>query len=221
MNPLLQKILGLRDQGLTHQEIADELQITIGRVRYQLYRKSQPETNVELNEKSKEQMIQLHDAEVHPNYGEDQLVLLPQGPASLYAYWEITDDRKKLVEEHFSCSWGVLPKVLRVYDVTDVYFNGNNAHYYKDVQIHDLANNWFVNELGSRRNYCLDYGTLTLDGRYFTILRSDPVQLPASEIQPWREHATWRRPAESIEPEWLRDFTGYTLHGGADRRKLW
>ena len=222
MKSLLQKIIDLRDQGLSHQEIADELEITIGKVRYQLYKKRQPELKQENHQSEmKTPFIHIEDAEVHPHYGEDQLVLLPQGPASLYAYWEITGERKKLVEEHFGCSWETLPKMLRVYDVTDLYFNGDNAHYYTDVVIHDLANNWFIHDLGSRRNYCLDFGTLTWDGRFFTILRSEVIGLPTSDVQPWREHQKWKKPTENKEPAWLREFTGYTIQKGEDRRSLW
>lgn len=206
LNTSFREILKLLDQGLTHQEVAEKLQISVGKVRYQLYKKRQKEIQQE--------SIKIEDAEVHPWYGEDQLVLLPQNPTSLYAYWEITGERKRLVEEHFGCAWEALPKILRVYDVTDIYFNGDNAHYYTDVPVNDYANNWFIHQLGPNRNYCVDFGTRTWEGHYFTILRSDVVNLPPSDVQAWREHEKWTRPAETEEPGWLREFTGYTIHKG-------
>ncbi|MEW9668270.1 DUF4912 domain-containing protein [Ammoniphilus sp. 3BR4] len=213
----LQQIMKLIEQGMTHQQIAKKLQTTVGKVRYQLYKKRQQETKQDLRPIHSEQpavqvRAEIEDCEVHPWHGEDRLVILPHSPEILYVYWEITYERKRLVEEHFGCGWDVLPKILRVYDVTDILFNGDNSHRFIDIQVNDYANNWFIPSLNDNRNYCVDYGTFTWDGRYFSILRSDAVHLPPSEGQPWREHEKWtKEKTETEEPAWAEEFTGYSI----------
>lgn len=217
MNFELQQILRLIDQGMTHQQIAKQLQTTVGKVRYQLYKKRQQETKQDNPAIQSEQpavpiCTEMEDFEVHPWCGEDLLVLLPHSPEILYVYWEITDERKRLVEEHFGCGWDVLPKILRVYDVTDIHFNGDNAQRLIEIQVNDDANNWFIHSLNGNRNYCVDYGSFTWEGRFFSILRSDVVHLPPSEGHPWREHEKWTKAqSETEEPAWAREFTGYTI----------
>ena len=172
------------------------------------------------------QASDIDELEVHLEYGDDCLVLLPLDDKGIYAYWEITEARKGLISNHFGCSWGVLPKVLRVYDVTDLVFDGSNAHWQKDILLNELANNWFLRDLVANRNYCVDFGTYDINGNFFSILRSDVVHVPPGTAHPWQEHKRWKRDedikveelnAEDIKPEetdaqsWPDRFTGYSI----------
>ena len=69
-------------------------------------------------------------------YGETKIALLPRDPRWIYAYWEIAEAKKEEVrrkrgEEIFSRS----NLTLRFYDVTDIVFNGRNAHKKFDVKV--------------------------------------------------------------------------------------
>jgi uncharacterized protein len=153
----------------------------------------------------------LDELEVHLEYGDDRLVLLPLDDKSIYAYWEVTDARKGLISNHFSCTWEVLPKVLRVYDVTDLLFDGSNAHWQKDISLTPFAINWFLRDLWPNRNYCVDFGTYDIHGKFFSILRSDVVHTPPGTPHPWKEHKRWKRKEEANTETWTEYFTGYSI----------
>ncbi len=146
------------------------------------------------------------------NSRKDRFQLLPKDYRSLYCYWEISDSRRNMIEEFFRCNWEALPKIIRVYDVSFIDFNGDNAHYHWDFPINDIANNWFIDDVHANCSYCLDYGTTTIDGRFFTILRSNTVKTPPKEANYWRETRIEKMDSElNSEPEWLKRFTGYTI----------
>ncbi|MEI7026916.1 DUF4912 domain-containing protein [Paenibacillus sp. y28] len=129
---------------------------------------------------------------LYESYRKDRLVLMPRDAQSLYAYWEVTDRRKQLVEEHFRCSWDELPKWLRLYEVQDVRFNGDNASPIREYWIDPEATNSFIEAVDAQRGYCVDYGFRLFDGRFFTVLRSNEVETPpavAQEYLPEREAA--------------------------------
>ncbi|HWJ02045.1 MAG TPA: DUF4912 domain-containing protein, partial [Verrucomicrobiae bacterium] len=54
----------------------------------------------------------------------NRLVLLVKDPATIFAYWEVNDLRKRLIREHFQADWLELPFFLQLYDVTDIRFDG-------------------------------------------------------------------------------------------------
>jgi hypothetical protein len=155
------------------------------------------------------------------NYGEDDLVVLPIDPSSLFAYWEVSEERKRLVEQHFRCDWAILPKILRVYDVNCIEFNGDNANGSRSIPIDDGANRWIIREALPACSYCIDYGTTTIDGRFFTILRSNAVSTPPleeyasmGEIQRSNANLSGIKDLPQRDlPEWTERFTGYSLTG--------
>ncbi|GIM45075.1 hypothetical protein DNHGIG_06240 [Collibacillus ludicampi] len=111
-------------------------------------------------------------------YQENRLVALIKDYQCVYVYWEISEERQRLLNEHFCCEIGNLPLFLRVYDVTALYFNGYNAHRYWEISIPWEADNWYIHGLEPGRNYFVDLGTKTIHGRFFTVLRSNLVELP-------------------------------------------
>jgi len=116
-------------------------------------------------------------------YGETKIALLPRDPRWIYAYWEIAEAKKEEVrrkrgEEIFSR--GSL--TLRFYDVTDIVFNGRNAHKQFDVKVYSEIGNWYFQVPESGRTYLSDIGLLTAGGEFITLARSNPVSLPQGKI---------------------------------------
>ncbi|MCX5656757.1 MAG: DUF4912 domain-containing protein [Candidatus Omnitrophica bacterium] len=112
-------------------------------------------------------------------YGDNHIVLMVRDPWWLYSYWEINSKkldeiRKKIGSEIFNHS----KTVLRVYDVTDIIFNGNNAHSYFDITLHSDADNWYVDVGKPNRSWCVDIGLLTPDNKFFMLARSNVVKTP-------------------------------------------
>lgn len=111
-------------------------------------------------------------------YNENYLALLVRDPHCLFAYWEFSEEQMNLVSREFGCPWGEVPLFLRVYDLTGLNFDGENAHSYFDVRIHPLADNYYVNEVSANHSYCVDIGLAAQDGRFVTLIRSNTVHTP-------------------------------------------
>jgi uncharacterized protein len=119
------------------------------------------------------------------NYGDTKIAILPRDPLWFYAYWEVSPSaygelKGRIGEARFNSSrW-----VLRVYDVTDINFNGNNAHKFFDIQLNPSASNWYVNVGEVNRSWCTDLGIITADGQYIMIARSNVIILPRFGVSP-------------------------------------
>ncbi len=118
-------------------------------------------------------------------YGDTKIVILPRDPMWMYAYWEISavaseQLRKRLGDQRLGASrW-----TLRVYDITDVQFNGTNANRYFDVAVNADADNWYLNVGELNRIWCVDLGVVTPEGEFVVIARSNVLGLPRHGVSP-------------------------------------
>jgi hypothetical protein len=140
------------------------------------------------------------------SYEEDRIVLLVRDPYWIHAYWDIS--RRKLLEAkaEFGDEWDSVRSILRVYDVTEVDFDGTNAHSYFDVDIGGGATNWYINSRVPNRTYCVDIGLISPSGRFLVLARSNrattPRDVPSSETD-----------EEYMVPDWEFEKI-YALSGG-------
>jgi len=117
------------------------------------------------------------------HYNDTKLVILPRDPNFLYAYWEVSsctigELSTKLHKENFArSSW-----VLRVYDVTDINFNGSNANKYFDIYVGSESDNWYINVLEINRVWCVDLGLIAPDGSFILVARSNVVSTPRKGV---------------------------------------
>ncbi|MFA5384128.1 MAG: DUF4912 domain-containing protein [Eubacteriales bacterium] len=132
---------------------------------------------------------QLPKEELPHSYGIDRLVLLARDPYWLYAYWEVTATKiAEFTSTH--SAWETSWPALRVYDVTGIAFNGENANKYIDIGINDQADNWHINTGEPDRAFCVDLGRQFPDGRFITLLRSNTVTTPRASLSD-REDEEW------------------------------
>lgn len=172
----------------------------------------------------------------------NRLVAMAKEPDTLFVYWEVTDLRKTLIGEHFQSDWASLPFFLQLYDITHIHFNGYNAHSTRRIPVHPLSDNWYIHGLEPGRHYQVDFGTVTLRGEFFAVLRSNIVEAPLRPftrankpsvrfgMPHWaREHGGDRqallygperlpvpvgpRRIPEPNPPWLAGFDGYSLSG--------
>lgn len=122
------------------------------------------------------------ELQIPERYNENYLVLLVRDPYCLFAYWELTAEQQELITKEFGCSWGGVPLLLRLYDVTGLNFDGRNAHSFKDISVHALADNFYLHDLEANKGYCVDLGVITPDGRFITIIRSNIVSTPRDTL---------------------------------------
>jgi len=128
-------------------------------------------------------------------YDQDKIILQVRDPRWLHTYWELRNQTVSGLKNKFGDDFYRAKKVLRVYDVTNVIFNGSNANRFFDIQINDFANSWYVDTSGPGRSWCVDLGLMLADGRFVTILRSNVVQTPLDGPS-WVTDEEWMIPDE-------------------------
>jgi hypothetical protein len=116
--------------------------------------------------------------ELPENYGDNRVVLMVKDPAWLFGYWEIRKDAAGSALNTLGDKARTARIVLRVYDTTDILFNGHNAHTYFDIEITENVHNWYIHTGKPGRWFCADIGFLASDGTFCVLARSNTVQTP-------------------------------------------
>lgn len=131
-------------------------------------------------------------AKLPDRYGVERLVLMVRDPYWLYAYWEISATRQEEFQTHYGPdSWHSSRAMLRLYDVTGVTFNGNNANSFIDIPVSDEVDNWHIHVGTPDRELCLELGRIMPDGRFITLLRSNTAYTPRASL------------SDRLDEEWM------------------
>ncbi len=112
-------------------------------------------------------------------------------PRRLHAFWEIDDDDVASLKKRLG---GVLvfKNVLRVYNITNMQFNGANERYFFDMEIGPGEEKLYIDLWTSGGEYCVEVGIKTKEGDFFPLARSNSVSAPKTE------------PARFSEPKWMK-----------------
>lgn len=110
-------------------------------------------------------------------YGQDKIVLQVRDPHWIHAYWEVTFQTLDNLKARLGSAFGEIKRILRVYDISHIIFNGTNAHRYFDLEIAPETNNWYINTAPGR-SWCVDIGLKLASGEFMMIARSNTVQTP-------------------------------------------
>jgi len=125
-------------------------------------------------------------------YGIDRMVLMARDPHWLFAYWEISATKQEEFTNNYGPeAWSSTHPVLRVYDITGIEFNGNNALGYTDIHVSESTDNWYVQVGKPDRTFCIDLGRMFPDGRFITLLRSNTVTTPRASL------------SDRLDEEWM------------------
>ncbi len=111
-------------------------------------------------------------------YDQDKIILQVRDPRWLHSYWELRGQTIEGLKNRLKDEFYRAKRVLRVYDVSNIIFNGNNANSFFDIIVNDYANSWYIDTNGPGRSWCVDLGLMLADGRFITIVRSNVVQTP-------------------------------------------
>lgn len=129
-------------------------------------------------------------------YGVDRLVLLVRDPYWVYAWWELTDASLAAGRRELAADADL---VLRVYDVSGIDWDGINHHSHFDIDVADLAGNWYI-ELGKPgASFVGEIGLRAHDGRFLALLRSNFVTLPRDSM------------SDVVDEEWMVVEADYRL----------
>ena len=112
-------------------------------------------------------------------YGDNKIVILARDPWWIFSYWEIRKDKEDdIVRKIESSGDSVQKTVLRVYDITDVNFNGKNAHTYFDIDLRGLATTWYINVNQPDRSWVVEIGIVSRKGDFHALARSNTIKTP-------------------------------------------
>lgn len=115
-------------------------------------------------------------------YGENRIVLMPRDPQWAYAYWDIPNESKEELRRQ-----GGVQLALRLYDVTDLNLSVQSPHSLQEYPCDELAREWYLPIPVSDRDYIIDIGYRTFDGRWLLLARSAPVRIPPVYPSDWIE----------------------------------
>jgi hypothetical protein len=144
--------------------------------------------------------------ELPTSYEEDRIVLLVRDPYWVHAYWEITRETLLKARAKLGEDWHNARSVLRIYDITDIEFDGKNANSFFDVEVSGGSDNWYINTRVPNRTYCVDIGLVSPDGTFIMLARSNRATTP-------RDVPSEATDEEWMIPDWEFDKI-YALSGG-------
>jgi hypothetical protein len=108
----------------------------------------------------------------------DTLCLLVRNPTTLYAYWELSERKRSLVDQHYNADWRELQPTLRLYDVTGLSFDGSASGTIRQYRL-EGRDSCYVGELEADRAYVADLGIWNRYGQFIPLLRSNTVHTPS------------------------------------------
>jgi len=129
------------------------------------------------------------------SYGQDVIVLQVRDPWWMHTYWEVTNITWDKLKNQLGNDFHSAKKVLRVYDVSNVNFNGKNAHKFFDIEVGAEAQSWYINAQEAGRAWCVDLGLRLPNGDFITIVRSNIVGTPLDSPS-WITDEEWMVPEE-------------------------
>ena len=135
-------------------------------------KQEEPQQKIE----TKEVVYALQIPELPDSYGDNRIVLMVRDPEWLFTYWELRNDvidsaRNTLIPLAVGAK-----TILRVYDVTDIIFNGYNAHKYFDIEVAGGVRSWYIHTGEPNRSFCVDIGFFAPDGTFRVLSRSNTAR---------------------------------------------
>ncbi|BAB05133.1 BH1414 [Halalkalibacterium halodurans C-125] len=207
---LIEEILKLRKQGLSFRKIAQALNTTVGKVHYR-YKKHE-----ELqHQKGQAKPAAKGEWQLPGSYPVTEITLLPQGPTTLYAFWDTSEQTRGLVSYQTDKDWEQLEKRLRLYDVTSLLFDGRRANRYVDIHLPEMTNNWLIEHVEPNCTYLIDLGVITPSGAFLPVVRSTPIETPRQRNDQYnfrKEDVLDWQYGLSEEPKWLEHFSTYSYY---------
>ncbi|MDR2425715.1 MAG: DUF4912 domain-containing protein [Endomicrobium sp.] len=116
------------------------------------------------------------------NYGDTKAVMLPRDAIWIYIYWEISANTIEEIKNKYGQNFDPSNLTIRVYDVTNVNFDGRNANKSFDISVNPNALSWYVNVGEFNCSWCADVGYILKNGEFITVARTNSTAMPRHGI---------------------------------------
>ena len=111
-------------------------------------------------------------------YAKTYIRLLPRDPFCIHAYWEVAqkdiDELKIRNPKYSNLDYRI---VIRIYDVTLIDFNGNNANSFFEIEVGNLGN-WYIHLWNDNVSCIGEVGVKFSEGNFYSLARSNQAQTP-------------------------------------------
>lgn len=115
-------------------------------------------------------------------YGESRIFLLPRDPQWAYAYWDVPNEHRQELRQQ-----GGQQLALRLYDVTGIDLNAQAPHNLQEYACDETTREWYLPIPVSDRDYVLEIGYRTWEGRWLMLARSSTMRVPPVYPSDWVE----------------------------------
>ena len=115
----------------------------------------------------------------------NRLYFLVKDPHWTFLCWEI--DPRQRISPAAGSRW-----ILRIYDITDILFDGHNAHSFFDIEGIEHSDHWYLHLLLANRNYCAEIGWRSEPGLFQCLVRSNTLYLPPDGPADCPGEITWQ-----------------------------
>ncbi len=132
-------------------------------------------------------------------YGESRIFLMPRDSQWAYAYWDIPNEHRNELRAQ-----GGQQLALRLYDVTDINISYQSPHNLQEHPCDELAREWYMPVPVSDRDYMLEIGYRTWDGRWLVLAQSAAMRIPPVYPSDWVED-------HFLTVDWQDDLRGKTV----------
>ncbi len=105
---------------------------------------------------------------------ESRIILTPRNCKDAYAYWEVPEATKASFHRQ-----GGQTLALRLYDVTDIDLDHQNAHSVQQFECDERSQDLHVPIQVDNRDYLAELGYVTRDNHWLPVARSEHVRVPA------------------------------------------
>jgi len=118
-------------------------------------------------------------SDIPDNYGDTYINAIPRDPEWVFVYWEISESSKNQLKNKIGeFLYNSSKRILRLYDITEIGKDISKATSYFDIEINEYANNWYIRVPEGGKKYIIELGILTSQGNFFSVARSNIVNVP-------------------------------------------
>lgn len=183
-----EEIMKMTEGENSFEKVAEELNITVEKVQYYWqYWMNKPENEPLTLSTDHSDLQDVNSSKIEPLEnqrpqlkGEMQAKLV--SPRKVIFFWDSSDLPKQLFQHYFNINFDDLVQMIRIYDVTQIKFNGKNAHHFYDIPVPYQNGYWCVKGLFSNRSYLAEIGVKLSGGSFFPLLRSNSISIPKLDM---------------------------------------
>lgn len=138
-----------------------------------------------------------------------ELIAKLAGPGKIAFTWEVSIIPEKIIELYFQLNMKELTSIIRIYDVTAIYFNGKNAHHVYEIPIPYENGFWMIKGLKENRSYIGELGVYLSETEFFPLLQSNCIQTVNGAVD---EHVVNPLMRQNATPKWIDHVSTYSYY---------